>query len=168
MSGQMKTSAGRSQPTLTSDILLKRFSIKLKIINPGLVSNKNIPCFKLLTNSLLSLLVGQPLVSQDLKDHTTAQLELTIVSVEQSWMLTTKLVFIQVSRSLEQMLRSCQDSGNFRLVLVKASRLEITYGSLDIFLVELQKTSIFLSLSHLSSSENGMALVAIPTSLQSK
>jgi hypothetical protein len=84
--------------------------------------------------------------------------------VELSWMLIIKLACIQALRFQEQMLKSCLGNGNSKLDLVKEFQLEITYGLLDTYLVELQKTSMFQLLYLLSSSESGMVLVVIQTS----
>lgn len=76
---------------------------------------------------------GQHQDTQDLKAHITVQLEEMFASEELLLMLITKPVYSLVSLSQELTLRSCQDNGSSRLVLVLELIWEITSMLPDIF-----------------------------------
>jgi hypothetical protein len=62
-------------------------------------------------------MVGQMLDSQVTKVHIIVQLEVMSHLEEQLLMLIINVAFMLELTSLEQMLRSCQDNGNFKLGL---------------------------------------------------
>ena len=99
----------------------------------------------------------------DHKNLITAQLEVMSALVELFLTCITEHASRPELTFLEQMLKLCQASGNFRLDLVLESQLEITCGWHDIFSVELPK--IIVSIFHLplSFSLTGMVLAAIRT-----
>jgi hypothetical protein len=94
----------------------------------GLELNKNTVSYQFKTNSLLILLDGLILDSQDLKELTIARWDLNLVMGVALWILTTKYVLLLVSKLLELMLRLCQDNGNFKLDHVLELKWLITYG----------------------------------------
>jgi len=81
-------------------------------------------------------------------------------------MLTTKLVCSVESKSLELTVKLCLVNGSTKLVPVKVLKLEICFGSQDIFFQESPRISVYQYLSNLSYSRTGMELVVIVTSQQ--
>jgi len=81
-------------------------------------------------------------------------------------MLTTKLVCSVESKSLELTVKLCLVNGSTKLDPVKVLKLEICFGSQDIFFQESPRISVYQYLSNLSYSRTGMELVVIVTSQQ--
>jgi hypothetical protein len=79
------------------------------------------------------------------------------------WMLTIELASMQVLRSQEPMLKSCQANGNSKLDPASVLNQLTTSGLQDILVAESLKISISQSVLPLNSSKTGMELVATPT-----
>ncbi len=82
------------------------------------------------------------MVTQLLKALTIVQSELQTASVEQSWIPTIKHASMLESKSQEPMLKSNLVNGSIKLVLVKESKSEICFGSVDTSLKESLKISM--------------------------
>ena len=114
--GRTTPTRSSSQPTPTSELSLLQFSMHSRMRSHGSESNKNIPSWPRTVDSPLDHSDGQQMDTQDLKDHTTAQLVETLPLVEPSTMPITSAAFMLDSTFLELMLKSCQDNGNSRSV----------------------------------------------------
>ena len=92
--------------------------------SPGLEWNKNGQC----STRMVIHTDGQNRATPDHKDHTIALLD-TITSTEEMLSrLIIELVFMLVSKSLEQMPKLCHPNGNFKLDHAKASKWAISFG----------------------------------------
>ena len=131
----------------------------------GTESSKNTPSLPRTLDSPPSHSDGHQMDIQEIKDHTTAVLEETLLLEELLLMLITNAASMLVSKFLEPMLKLCQDNGNIKLAHALVSRSVITCRSPDISSTDALKSSVFPFLLSQSSSQTGTDLDATPTSL---
>ena len=128
--------------------------------------SKNIPYFRISADLKLDHLDGQATVFLQTRDLSIAPLVAMSTSEETLQILITKLASMLVSRSLEQMLKSCQVSGSIKSAHALELRLEITCGCRDTSFKELLRNSDSQSVSIQSSLQTGMDQDAMPISQQ--
>ena len=120
----------------------------LLVKSHGTVFNKNILFFKNAIVLQFILSDGLQVVTQLLRDLTTALLGVMLLLVALLLMLITKPVFMLELKFLEQMLRSCQVTGNSESDIVQVSNLKTTSGSLaSFFIVSLKSSNSLLVLN---------------------
>jgi len=130
----------------------------------GLESSKSTPSSRKIADSAPDLMDGPQLVTQEIRDHTTAPLVVTFATVEPLLTHTTNAACTLESPSPEPTVRLCQDNGSIRSDHVLELIKEITSGPVDSFSIDVLKSTICPSPLSQSSSQTGTVVDATPTS----